>query len=238
MLKIAICDDDKLFSELLSFKIQKIVQENIGIEYQISYFSSIEMLYDQIKADKPDIVFLDIMVNDINSVNWLVKYQHEFGNLSFVIMTAFPTETENLSEVNCCYYLLKSKMTDEQLLRALKRTIHTVAKELSHFETLTFRSKSYTIDYNSVLYIESMKNNLLIHCTDKTTITIYTTLKKIINDLPPHFFQCHKSYIVNMNLIVGYEPHNFIFSDGMKIPIPPKKYKSVISHYQDYINNL
>lgn len=238
MLKIAICDDEESYLELISLKIQKAVQESIGLDFEVVCLSSIDKLYEQIKNDKPNIIFLDIMVNNINSVNWLVKHQHEFSNISFIIMTGFPTETENLSEIDCCYYLLKPKMTDDQLLRAIKRSINEVTKKNSNYETVSYGNKSYTIDYQSVLYIETINNNLLIHCADNNTITIYSTLKKFINNLPPYFYQCHKCYVVNMNVIRGYEPHSFIISDQIKIPIPPKKYKSVIAHYKNYIINL
>lgn len=134
MLKIAICDDDKPYLELLSFKIQKIIRENIGIECQIFCFTSIEALQEQFKSDKPDVAFLDIMVNGTNSVNLIATHRTKFGKTPFIIMTGFPTETENLSEVNCCYYLLKSKMTDEQLLRALKKQLAQAQKNI-HIST-------------------------------------------------------------------------------------------------------
>ena len=86
MLKIAICDDEKSYLELISFKIQRAIQDQIGMDFEIEQYYSIDDLYEQIKTDKPDIVFLDIMVNDINSVNWLVDHQHEFSNISFIIM--------------------------------------------------------------------------------------------------------------------------------------------------------
>lgn len=138
MLKIAICDDEESYLELISFKIKRAIQDQIGMDFEIERYSSIDDLYEQIKIGKADIVFLDIMVNDINSVNWLVDHQHEFSNISFIIMTGYPTETENLSEIDCCYYLLKSKMTDEQLLRAIKRSINAVTKEKTNLETVSY----------------------------------------------------------------------------------------------------
>ena len=238
MLKIAICDDEKSYLEIISFKIQKAIRKHIGLEFSIECFSSIDELCNQIQADKPDIIFLDIMVNNINSVNWLTEHQHEFGNVTFIIMTGFPTETENLSEISCCYYLLKTKMTDEQLVRAIKRSVNFVTKERTDLKTVSFGKTSYTIDYQSVIYIETQRNNLLIHFADGSMITVYSTLKKFSKSLPPYFLQCHKSYVVNMNVIKGYEPHSFIISDGTRISISPKKYKDIISQYKNYIISL
>lgn len=238
MLKIAICDDDKSYLELISFKIQKVIEAHIGLDYKILCFPSLDELYGQIKINKPDIVFLDIMLNEINTVNWLTEHQAELGKISFIVMTGFPTETENLSEIDCCYYLLKSKMTDEKLTRAIKRSLNSVTKETSDIKTISFGKNSYTIDYQTVLYIETQKNNLYIHCLDKKDITVYSTLKEFAKKLPPYFLHCHKCYVVNMNAIKGYKPHYFIMPDGAEIPIPSKKYKELISHYKKYIINI
>lgn len=238
MLKIAICDDDKLYLEMLSLRIQKVVQKNIGTECQISCFSNIETFLKQIKSNKPDLVFLDIMINDTNTVNFLAMHGSKIGNIPFIIMTAFPTETENLSEIDCCYFLLKAKLTDERLLRAIKKAIGLTASELTHLEVLSINNKSVTIDFNSVLYIESYKNNLLIHCENDNMVTVRSTLKKIEPHLPPNFYQCHKSFIVNMNRVSGYEPHNFIFSPNTKVPIPPKKYTKIVAYYKSYTADM
>ena len=41
-----------------------------------------------------------------------------------------------------------------------------------------------------------------------------------------------------MNHISSYEPYKFITASGSEIPIPPKKYNSVISIYKNYLKNL
>lgn len=238
MLRIAICDDEKTYSELISLKIEKCVYDNLKIDYEIKSFSSTDEIMEYSLTQKIDILFLDIMVGEVNSVNWLVEHQHEFPKTQFIIMTGFPTETENLSEIDCCYFLLKSKMTDEQLLRAIKRSINNITKESPNVETVSYGKKNYTVDYQTIVYIETFNNNILLHFSDGNIITLYSTLKKFIKNLSPNFLQCHKSFVINMNYIQGYEPHCFIVSNDEKIPIPPKKYKSIISNYKNYILKL
>lgn len=238
MLKIAVCDDEKSYSELISLKIQKCIENNIKTDFELSCFSSVDSLYEHILIDKPSIVFLDIIVNEINAVNWLTEHQIEFSGIQFIIMTGYPTETENLSEINCCYFLLKSKMTDEHLLRALKRSVNSITKDNNNLHTVSYGKKNYTIDYQSIVYIESYNNNIILHFSNGENITLYSTMKKFVRNLPPNFLQCHKCYVVNMNFIHGYEPHNFVITNGEKLPVPQKKYKAVISDYKNYILNL
>lgn len=238
MLTFVICDDEPSYLELLSLKIHKCIDANLKLEFQIVCLSSMEQLYDFLCTNHADIVFLDIMVNNINSINWLMNCQQQFKKIPFIIMTGFPCETENLSEIECCYYLLKSKMTDEQLLKAIKRSVNVVTKLEPQFKTVSFGKKNITLDFHSIAVIETYNNNLLIHTIDGNEISIYSTMKEFSKNLTPNFLKCHKSFMVNMNHINGYEPHKFIMSDGETIPIPPKKYKAVVSSYKNYLLNL
>jgi DNA-binding LytR/AlgR family response regulator len=78
----------------------------------------------------------------------------------------------------------------------------------------------------------------MLHLKNKDDITIYTSLKDYSKVLPPNFLRCHKSYMVNMNHITGYEPHKFIINTGEFIPIPPKKYNATVKTYKSYLENM
>lgn len=238
MLTVVICDDEPSYLELLALKIDKCIEDNLKIEHRAVCLSSLEQLNDFLTSEHADIVFLDIMINDTNSINWLMDCQHQFRSIPFIIMTGYPCETENLSEIECCYYLLKSKMTDNQLLKAIKRSINSITKNESRYKTISFGKKSIKLDFQNIVYIETYNNNILIHTVDKSIINVYSTLKEFSKTLTPNFLKCHKCYVVNMNYVNGYEPHSFILPDNEKIPIPPKKYKSVISSYRNYLLNL
>lgn len=238
MLNIVICDDEPTYLELISLKISNCIEQNIKTQFNIVSLSSTEQLYDYITTKRTDIVFLDIMINDKNSINWLMQNQHQFKNIPFIIMTGFPCETENLSEITCCYYMIKSKMTDEQLLKAIRRSVNVITKKEPQYKTVSFGKKNITLNFHNILYIESYNNNIIIHTVDKECINIYSTLKEFSKKLTPNYLQCHKSYIVNMNHISGYQPHQFTLHDGSVIPIPPKKYKTIVSSYRNYLLNL
>lgn len=69
MIKIAICDDSEEFSSILEFKIGKCINELLGAEYEIIRFHSLSKLQAFLDANTVDILFLDIMVNDTNSMD-------------------------------------------------------------------------------------------------------------------------------------------------------------------------
>lgn len=238
MVRILICDDDPSYREILSYKIQKLFAESIGMECSLLCEDDLTNALQVVQAGKADILFLDVMLGEENAVDRLVSIQSGVRGIPYVLMTAFPVETYNLSEIDCCYYLIKSRMTDEQLLRALKRAINQSAKKDPNLEIVQIGSKNYTINFQELLYIETFNNNLTLHFTDGTAMTVYSTLKKFSEKLPPNFMKCHKSYMVNMNHIQGFSPHCFTLSSGRQIPIPPKKYSWIVEAYRNYLLNL
>lgn len=181
---------------------------------------------------------MDVVINDTNSIDWLLEHQNEFERVPLIMMTSFPYEVSRLSDINFCYYVIKSKMDDEQLLRAIKRAVASVVKKDSKFKTVSFGNKNYTINFHSILYIETYRNNIIIHMSDGPNLTIYTTLKKFAQNLPPNFLRCHKCFMVNMNYIHSSEPHCLILSNGERINISPKNYKTVLNSYRKYMLNL
>lgn len=238
MINILICDDEKSYLEQIGFKIQKYISEQLNMECGITCCTSTDEMYEIIKSSRTDILFLDIMMNNSNSLDWLIEHQPEFRNIPVILMTAYPFETEKISEVDYCYYLLKPKATDEQLQRATRRAISSITRKKVQLETISFGHKTSTINLQDIIYIETLNNNIIIHMADTSSFTVYTTLKKFSEKLPPNFMRCHKCYMINMNHIHGYEPHTFILSNGVIIPVPPKKYKSMVNLYKHYLLNL
>ena len=85
--------------------------------------------------------------------------------------------------------------------------------------------------------IESFNNNIILHLVDRE-ISVYCTLKDFSKNLPMNFLRCHKSYVVNMNHIKGFYRNFFTMKNGKSVPIPPKKYNSIIEEYTTYVNLL
>lgn len=237
MIKIAICDDEKSYQEIIGYKIEQCLQSRFEMECEICRFNKLDDLKEHIENNIIDVVFLDIMVNDENAMDWSIKnLQNKYTQIVF--MTAFPQCAYNISEANCCYYLVKSRLTEETLTKALQRALQKTTKKDPNLTIVKSGNRNYTVNYQDVVYIETFDNNITLHLINRDNITIYSSLKEYAQKLPPNFMRCHKCYMVNMNHITGYEPHKFILSLGYTVSIPPKKYKSVVKTYENYLLNL
>lgn len=234
MINIIICDDDIDFCEIIEYKIKNHMKA-LEFDYKITKIHNLNDLKSLINENSADIVFIDIMVKDINSVNWTIE-NIKNKNVQLIFMTGFPTEAYNISETLHCYYLIKSKLTEEQLSKAIRRAIQNLAQKNDNLTVIKSGSKNYTINFQDILFIETFANNITIHLKNNQNITIYATLKSFLKKTPPCFLRCHKCYAINMNHVVSYEPHEISLFTGDKIPVPPKKYNSVIEAYKKYLS--
>lgn len=237
MINIVICDDDVGYQEIIAHKIRDCMTNRFEMNCNIICCNDINELKAYIKSDKIDIVFLDIMLNNENAMDWSIDNIKNIYT-QIIFMTSFPQCAYNISETNCCYFLVKSRINEDNLSKALQRALQRTTKKDPNLTIVKLGNKNYIVNYQDILYIETFNNNIMLHIKDKDSITIYSTLKEYSENLPPNFLRCHKSYMVNMNHIRSYEPHKFVLSSGDNIPIPPKKYKSIVSSYENYLTNL
>lgn len=236
MIDIVICDDSKEYIEILKSKINYSIYNKFGMECNITCLTSIEEFTAFQNQNKIDIVFIDIMINNINSINWALN-NLKYGHTQYIFMTSFPQSAYNISEVNCCYFIIKPKLTDAMLDRALQRALQNTMKKEPNLSIIRSGNKNITINFQDIIYIETFNNNLVLHFKDKE-ITIYSTLKDFSKSLPPNFLRCHKCFMINMCFIEEYEPYRFITKTREEISIPPKKYRAVINAYKKFIKNI
>lgn len=101
---------------------------------------------------------------------------------------------------------------------------------------LTFKGKGNTLFYiapSEIVYISNNNHYATIHTTDND-FECSNSLTDIIKDLPDYFVRCHMSNAVNAMFVKSFERFNAILKNGIKIPIPEKKYTMI----RDIINNI
>lgn len=237
MIKIAICDDSSEFDEILTYKIKNALSKLIDIDYTVTSFTDLDTFKEFYDNNRVDIAFLDVMVNDKNAIDWSISNLKN-SYTQAVFMTSYPQCAYNLSETNCCYFIIKQKMNDESITNALRKALKNTTQKKNDITIVKSGSKSIAINFNELIYIETFNNNLVLHIQNEKPITIYSTLKEYEKTLPPNFLRCHKCFMVNMNHIVSFDQYKFKVNSGDEIPIPPKKYSKMVDIFKDYIENI
>ncbi|MBE6984375.1 MAG: LytTR family transcriptional regulator [Ruminococcaceae bacterium] len=79
---------------------------------------------------------------------------------------------------------------------------------------------SHRILLKDILYFES-RNKKLFLCTKNVEIDFYDTLEHLMEQLPPDFIRCHKSFVINRHAVEQVSmAQNLIYLDGERVQIP------------------
>ncbi|MCB0641265.1 MAG: response regulator transcription factor, partial [Phaeodactylibacter sp.] len=173
-----------------------------------------------LKKESIDLMFLDIQMPQLTGIDFLKT----LTNPPIVIFTtAYPNYALEGFELDALDYLLKpisldrfmkatNKAIDQINLKrgvASQRSAGSAAapqEEEDDFIFVKADKKLVKIKFNEVLYIEGLKDYVIIRL-DKSRVITLQTMKSLEEKLPTHLFQrIHRSYIVSLdriNAIVG-----------------------------------
>lgn len=176
---------------------------------------------------KPDLVFLDIQMPEMNGFDVLEAVRDSFLP-SFVFVTAFDQYALKAFERSAIDYLLKP-YDDDRFYQSLEKakqwiTFRNAESQLQRVESLLTAmqksSPSYLkklivknqglitfIPVDTILSIESEGNFVKVHTLSGTKIASYT-FKQLMEVLDPKTFaRIHKSHIINLGFVEMVEPH-------------------------------
>ena len=94
--------------------------------------------------------------------------------------------------------------------------------------------------YEDILYITCDKPYLIVNCINGRKIHIEDTLKNIRGQLPPMFFQCNKSTIINFHHLTEYFKNPWVLkmSDGALIPLSYRRVTEFKRHKASQLQNV
>lgn len=217
MLRIAICDDDKLHIA----HIKKLTEE-ILIEHnpEISEYSSANELLFKIEGTTyiPDIALLDIQMPDVDGISLAAELNHLAPECKIIFITSFIGYAPDVYSTEHIYYVLKSQL-GSRLKNALQKAIESLNTPKS-FMQIKNGSSIIRVPVENILYLERELHKTRIVATDSVYMTTQAPAELLSAAYEKNaFIHCHQSYWVNLRAVSRMEANAFSFSDGTSVPI-------------------
>lgn len=179
-------------------------------------FEAIRILNEK----KIDLMFLDINMPKLMGTQLIKSLRYPPKVIFTTAHADFAIEAFELDAVD---YLLKP-ISFERFLKAVNKFCHLNHVEMDFLGQtsafLYFRSdrKMIKVLLEDIVYIESMKDYILIHRQNNADLKVKQTLSETENMLPPHLFlRIHRSFIVSVKKITAFT--NYEIEIG-KIELP------------------
>ncbi len=233
MMKCIIVDDEPLAREIMEAYVEKVP----FLRLIASCKNAFEAL-DKIQQDKPDLIFLDIQMPDLNGIQF---YESLVYKPLVVFTTAYSDYAVSGFDLDAADYLVKPFSFD-RFMKAVNKVRSYQQRETSG-ETGRFRRKFMfvkdgvkivRVPYDDILYFEGMKDYVKIVMNDKfilTLISMQHMADKLSKDM---FVRVHRSFIVSIPKIEKVEKNRVVIS-GKWIPVG-NSYKSLLTDALGQIN--
>ncbi len=213
MLQILLVDDENDALEALEWKLNNYI-DNV----EVTTCNSPVKAIDIINNNKPDVVFLDIQMPEMDGFTMLEKLENRDFNLIFT--TAHDEFALKAIKVSAIDYLLKPVDKDELLAAMdkiqeskkgglledkLQLLLNNLNENNENKINISADGKVYLLDKDDVVMLKSDKSYTTIYLKTEQQILVSKTLKEVEKKFQfPEFFRVHNSYLVNLNHVKEY----------------------------------
>ncbi len=221
MYKIALCDDEQFFIDMISKIIRRVFKE-FDEDFQIDTFSSGEALLEKSDIDDYDMFFIDCDLKTMSGLDLAhaLRLRGYEGIISFV--TSYVEYAPDGYNVNAFRYILKSNL-EMGLRECIKKII--ISNAVNYFE---IPSRQIRVKMSDIMYFESNNHKVVLHLENGKEHILYQKLNNIEKDINDNsFIRAHQSYLVNKEYITNISKYSIALSNALNIPVARSKYKEV-----------
>ena len=214
-----IVDDEPLAVRLL----ESYVDKTPDLQLVASFTDSITAI-NAVKAQKPDLLFLDIQMPNIDGMELAHNLPEE---TRVVFITAFKEYAFESYEVNALDFLLKPVRYNKFLSaveKARKLYQQTFAPQPQQPNTVFIRvdGEWRNVPIDQITYVNGMKDYVLFYLDNEPKALITHLTMKAVEDMLPkdRFLRIHRSYIIAVDKIQKVDRNDCVYIGKEIIHIP------------------
>lgn len=241
MINVLIVDDEKHCLDHLTRLISSHCADKVRV---LGSCQSVEEAARAVKRLKPDLIFLDVQLQDKSGFDLLEQIDNR---IPVIFTTAFQEYAVMAFRFSAIDYLLKPINKDE-LLDGIDKAMDNIAQRetAERYATLFHNLKTDTplrrislptaggYDYvpvNDVIRCQASGNYTLFFLTNGTRLTVARTLKVFEFLLDGcNFFRVHHAHLVNLNYVKQYRRDGFaVMSDSSEVEVSVRRKEAFLA---------
>ena len=233
MVKIAVLDDEPVFLERISKKVD-MYYKKCHMKAEIDCYSNGRVLLDEVKDGKRyDIYVLDIEVPDLSGVE-LGRKLREISEVCFILfITAYPQYAIEGYDSRAYRYILKDEWE-----RRLEDTLAKIQKEMDDWNApsyrITINDRLEKIPVKHIYYAKKDGKNVVFYTRDGRS-SIRKSLAQVYAELPEgDFIYVDQSCLVNMLHVMKLKNREVYMANGEVLPVSYPRWKYAKSELNEY----
>lgn len=233
-MKIAVCDDEKAFIDIIIPMLEQWAKKH-NIYLALYRFTNGDDLIAAHQNECMDLIILDVIMPLLNGVDTARELRNDNHTVPIIFLTSSREYAVESYEIKAFHYLMKpieyekldSILDDFLKIYILPRNSFT-AKTTNGFCRITLAD---------VDYLEAQNKKVLVHMNDGRLLEICEQFSKCVGVFSPEqgFCRCHRSYIVNLNSVEQFSRKEIITSRCASIPISRNSYAAFKEAYFNHM---
>ncbi|WP_373212775.1 LytR/AlgR family response regulator transcription factor [Ruminococcus sp. 5_1_39BFAA] len=225
MLKIAVCEDNPVHAQIIDTAVNNI----LDIPFEITNYSTAGDFMNVLEEQGCcyDMVLMDIELGSESASGISAAQKIAPLNLrtQLIYISQYLQYAPDVYETKHIYFVSKDRL-EEGLEKALRTALKNLSCEEGRYLYFKKNQIQIRLPQNDILYMERIMRETKIY----TSTEVYSTSEKLtalLEQLPPSFVLCHRSFAVNLEMVSTLGRTGITFADGKCIPIGRTYYEAV-----------
>lgn len=231
MLRIALCDDQRVFLNYERGLIAKYLTDHAVEHCCDAYFSGEELLAQGDSIKTYDLFILDYELDGLTGFETARRIYEVFPNAKIAFATNYYDFTREGYKYKAVRYLVKQEKTFEaELYECIEFILKTEPQKTILLE---LSNGNFEVAINDIVYIKSEKHYIeyFVREKDSTYYIRRCSLDDALKELPEYFIRAHQRYIINLKNSVQLKRYEVIIrksdKEVIKIPIARNRFDDV-----------
>ncbi|MBD5129382.1 MAG: response regulator transcription factor [Ruminococcaceae bacterium] len=229
MLKVAICDDEKVFHKEIISLLHRFQKER-KIEIIMDHYEDGNTLLQS--EQEYDVIFMDYQMEEMDGIETARKLRETNSDSIIIFISAYPSAALDAFEVRTFRFIQKP-VDDTKLFKALDDYMKS-----ADYDNLLFvntHDGNYKIKMSEIIYLEGDGKYTTIRTKNKS-LRVHLNLKQLEIRLPDSkFTRSSKSFVVGYEHISNHDNSEIVFDNGEKANIGAHYATKFKTGFQDYI---
>ena len=232
MLRIAVVDDEREYSDILKEFIDRYCRENGEEAHVVSFSDGIDIASDY--TAQYDIIFLDIAMKHMDGLKTARYIRKKDKNVIIVFVTAAAQHAIDGYAVEALSYIIKP-VGYEVFAREFTRCIEKMKSGRGRYIIISTENGMDRVAVDEIEFIESQNHKMIINTT-QTNYCVYETMKSLESKLPnEQFSRCNNCYLVNIEHVRGVHGEYAVIG-GAELKISRSRRKGFLEDVEKYYN--
>lgn len=214
-MNILICDDDKLYVDMIRKYVDEFFADHKITDYKVYEYNSGDEVAKN--NEKIDIAFLDVEMDGINGIEAGKCLRNNNKNIVLFIITSYMGYLDDAMDEGVFRYINKP-LERPVIMRGLHKALLLCSKSQSKKINIEYKGDNVIIEQDSIICIESLVRKRYIKTDTKSYISLKSLSywQSVLDE--DKFFLVNKFFIVNIDRVERFTD-KYIELKGIEEPI-------------------